>query len=207
MEEHMGKNKWEKPTNKWDIHKTLDTPIQTVYPTKTMTKARKQLVSLASTPYYHCMMRCVRRAYLCGNDPITGRNFDHRKQLAVTRMRQLASIFAIDICAYAVMSNHYHVILHINPEKAQQWNDREVAERWRLVFKCPAYLPDWLAGRGITEEQATELSALIGKWRSRLQDISWFMRCMNEFIARAKPTLKMGAKVVFGKGASKAKRS
>ncbi|MBB1274814.1 hypothetical protein H5084_18580 [Psychromonas sp. SR45-3] len=78
-----------------------------------MTQSRQSQVSLADTPYYHCISRCVRRAYLCGEDKYTGQSFEHRRQWMVERMHQLASIFSINICAYAIMSNHYHLVLHI----------------------------------------------------------------------------------------------
>jgi len=67
-----------------------------------MPKSRNSLVSLEATSYYHCVSRCVRRAFLCGQDKLTGKNFEHR-------LLELASIFVIDFAAYAVMSNHYHV--------------------------------------------------------------------------------------------------
>jgi hypothetical protein len=77
----------------------------------------------------------VRRAFLCGEDRHSGRNFEHRRQWIEDRLLLLASIYAIDIAAYAVMSNHYHVVLHVNREQGQAWNDAEVIERWHTLFK------------------------------------------------------------------------
>ena len=94
-----------------------------------MTQPRKQQISLEDTSYYHCIARCVRRAYLCGEDSVNGVNYDHRKQWIVSRLRFLSYIYAIDIAAYAVMSNHYHVVLHVDKEKAESWTAKEVVER------------------------------------------------------------------------------
>ena len=149
-----------------------------------MTRARKELVAVESTPFYHCMVRCVRRAYLCGDDPLSGKNYDHRKQWTVERLQQLASIFAIDVFAYAIMSNHYHVVLHINNKKLKAWSEKEVAQRWTSIFKGPTATNEWINGKSIDDAEKTILDALLPVWRQRLTDISWFMRCMNETIAR-----------------------
>ena len=99
-----------------------------------MTRARRNLIDPDSTPYYHCMARCVRRAYLCGQDHLTGKDYEHRRQWVVDRLKEQVSIFAIEVCAYAVMSNHYHVVLHINTLAVDNWNRDEVLSRWTRLF-------------------------------------------------------------------------
>ena len=95
-----------------------------------MTYARKSLVCLNDTPYYHVIARCVRRAWLWGFDEYAGRDYSHRKQWVIERLTQLCSIFPIGVCAYAVMSNHYHLVLHVDSERARKWSREEVIERW-----------------------------------------------------------------------------
>jgi hypothetical protein len=75
-----------------------------------MPKPRKAQVLLETNPFYHCVSRCVRRAFLCGLDSHTGKSYEHRRQWIVDRARELTDIFAIDSCAYSVMSNHYHIL-------------------------------------------------------------------------------------------------
>ena len=92
---------------------------------------RRQIVSSDEIGVYHCFTRCVRRAFLCGIDAVTGRNFDHRKGWICDRLQQLAAIFGIDICGYAVMSNHLHLVLRARPDLVQNWSNEEIALRWK----------------------------------------------------------------------------
>ena len=82
---------------------------------------RSQLISLDATPYYHVISRCVRRQHLCGRDRQTGRDFSHRRDWIRARVFELQSVFAVDVCAYAVMNNHFHLILRIDQQRALDW--------------------------------------------------------------------------------------
>ena len=149
-----------------------------------MTTARKNLIDPASTPYYHCMARCVRRAFLCGKDDFSGRNYEHRRQWVVDRLKELAEVFAIEICAYAVMSNHYHVVLHINREQGESWNTREVLQRWTKLFSGNLLVQRFLANDSLSKAEVLRVEEFAEQYRRRLLDISWFMRCLNEHLAR-----------------------
>lgn len=150
-----------------------------------MTKPRQQQVCLEATAFYHCVSRCVRRAFLCGRDDYSGRCFEHRRQWVVDRLKALAGIFAIDICAYAVMSNHYHVVLHVDKRRAQGWDDAEVMRRWTQMFSGPSLVQRYQAGEALCAAERDVVSTIVATWRARLFDVSWFMRCLNESLARA----------------------
>ncbi len=149
-----------------------------------MTQSRKNQISLNETPYYHCMGRCVRRAFLCGDDPFTGKNYEHRKQWIVDKLGELAEIFTIDLYAYAVMSNHYHIVLKVDVEFAQQLSDNEVIERWTQLFNGNVLIHRFLKNECKIQSELDKVQETIAIWRERLSDISWFMRCLNETIAR-----------------------
>ncbi|KGJ91039.1 transposase [Colwellia psychrerythraea] len=147
-----------------------------------MTTARKQLISLVDTPYYHCTSRCVRRAFLCGEDKNTGQNFDHRRGWVEDKLLGLSQVFALDICAYAIMSNHTHIVLFVDVTKAKSWSTSEVLERWHKLFKGTLITQQYCRG-GIPDYLMVSLLETVEVYRNRLMDISWFMRLLNQSIA------------------------
>ncbi len=149
-----------------------------------MPRARKTLVSLDATPYYHCVSRCVRRAFLCGDDAVTGQCFEHRRGWIEQRMLTLAKHFALNICAYAVMNNHYHIVLHVDKHKANNWTDTEVMQHWHELFKGNLLSQRCVQGETLSPAEQQALAECVQIWRERLMNISWYMRCLNEYIAR-----------------------
>lgn len=95
----------------------------------------------------------------------------------------LVDIFAIDLCGYGVMSNHYHLVLRINQRKAVSWTDLEVAERWMMLFSGPMVVKYWARGETDAAESQQALE-FIRQWRDRFYDLGWFMKCLNEHLAR-----------------------
>ncbi|MEL0586838.1 MAG: hypothetical protein AAES65_18405 [Candidatus Thiodiazotropha sp. (ex. Lucinoma kazani)] len=148
-----------------------------------MTRARETLVSLEVTPYYHCISRCVRCAWLYGDDPYTGHSFEHRRQWMLDRLRTLLDIFAINVCN-AIMSNHYQVVLHVDVDKAKGLTDQQIIEQWNRLYKGHMLADRYLTGEVVSMTERAVLSELIDEWRLRIYDISWFMLCMNEYIAQ-----------------------
>ena len=147
---------------------------------------RSKYVKDGQEGVYHCFSRCVRRAFLCGYDTVTNRDFSHRKEWLVDRLRHLAAIFAIEVCAYAVMENHYHTILRTRPDIVATWSDEEVATRWLTLF--PQHRSIGGTATLPTDEEIhilTNCPERIAQLRKRLCSLSWFMGRLNEFIARA----------------------
>ena len=149
-----------------------------------MPRPRYSQVSLDATPYYHCISRCVRRAFLCGTDTHTGQNYEHRRQRIEDKLLELSAIFSLDVCAYAIMSNHYHVVLHIDKDEADNWNQKAVIVRWHRLFSGNLLSQRFIRGEPMGKTETKLLDQTICIWRERLMDISWFMRVLNESIAR-----------------------
>lgn len=147
--------------------------------------ARVEVFAPDEIAIVHVMNRTVRRCFLLGIDPLTGKNYDHRKQWLETELRRLAAQFGIDLLCHAILSNHFHLVLRSRPDVVATWDDTDVARRWLRL--CPLRKDD--QGRAI-EPSEFELNTIrndptrLAAIRSRLSDISWWMRLLSQNIAQ-----------------------
>jgi REP element-mobilizing transposase RayT len=147
-----------------------------------MTRPRSALVSLDVTPYYHCIARCVRRSFFFGIDE-KGRDLSYRKPWFLKRLKLLGEVFAINIPAHAVMSNHYHLVLHIDKARSDSWSMEDVIGRWLQLYRGPAVVQRFACGEPLADGELAVVQGLADTWRDRLCSISWFMSCLNYYIA------------------------
>ncbi|WGY47115.1 transposase [Vibrio sp. ABG19] len=148
-----------------------------------MTTARSQLIRPDVTPYYHCVSRCVRRSYLCGYDKLSGQSYEHRRDWVEQRILSLAAIYCVRICAYAIMSNHYHLVTFIDTDAAQSLSELEVVERWGAEHTLPVIIQRYISQQLTCETEWNLCHQLIDTWRQRLCSLSWFMKELNYDIA------------------------
>jgi len=149
-----------------------------------MPQSRKTQISLIDTPYYHCVSRCVRRSFLCGTDKYTGQSYEHRRGWVEERLLFLSSVFSISICAYAVMSNHTHVVVCVDKDMADSWSMKEVVRRWHQLYLGTLLSQKYQRGDALSKGEMISLEETVTIYRQRLYDISWLMRNLNEHIAR-----------------------
>jgi len=140
--------------------------------------ARKHQVDESLPSCFHCISRCVRRAYLCGDAA------EHRRDWVRDRIRAAAASFAVDVLAYAVMSNHLHIVVSTEPGRVTAWTAREVAERWAIAHPRTGAdgAPVPWSDAAITAKANN--GAWVAKARLRLRSLSWFMKSIKEGLAR-----------------------
>ncbi len=142
-----------------------------------MTKPRSSIVSTDVTKYYHCITRCVRQAFLLEQGKTD------RKKWLEDRLKEVADIYAVSVCNYAIMDNHFHLLLRLDVEVAQAWSDVEVMRRWSVLHppKVKRQLievtEEWLANEAQDKDK-------VEKYRKRLCDLGWFMKEVKEPLAR-----------------------
>jgi hypothetical protein len=139
---------------------------------------RNRLVDPTVTRWYHCISRCVRQAHLCSDQ------HGERKDWLERRLERLTTTFAISVAGYAILDSHLHVLLRIDTDVADGWSNEEVAIRWAQIYPprnaCRRPIPiseEWLQDRCRDEHW-------IETRRARLKNLSWFMKCLKEDLAR-----------------------
>ena len=145
---------------------------------------RRKQFDPSNPPWVHCISRCVRRAFLAGQDH-DGRDVERRKRWIESRLRLLAQAAACEVSSYSCMSNHLHVVLRILPKQAQTWTVWEVVRRWLMI---------WPKERGVdgrpVEPRPEVMDDLVANtaqveiWRERLADLGWIMKALKEDIAK-----------------------
>ncbi len=143
-----------------------------------MTIARAHLVDPAVTRWYHCLTRCVRRAFLLGE------GVHDRKGWIEHRLEELAEIFLVSVAGFAILDNHLHLLVRLDPDLAGSWSDEEVVRRWGRLFpprdKTRQAIPvsdDWV-------QERLKDAGWVATARQRLQSLSWFMKCLKEPLSR-----------------------
>jgi hypothetical protein len=147
--------------------------------------ARVEVFAADEIAIVHVMNRTVRRCFLFGEDSVSGMNYDHRKVWIDQQLAHQARYFGIDLLCQAIMSNHFHLVLRSRPDVVKEWSDVEVARRWLML--CPERRDE---KREPMEPTEFEINSIVNNQeklstvRSRLSDISWWMRLLSQNIAQ-----------------------
>jgi len=143
-----------------------------------MTTARKDLVDVDVTRWYHCISKCTRACHLLNGGP------DDRKRWIEERLQMLDQAFAIAVGGFSVMDNHLHLLIRLDPEEAVQWSDQEVIRRWIAVYPPsqlatddPKVVKKWVDHKAQDKKHVKTI-------RQRLQNLGWFMKSLKEPLAR-----------------------
>lgn len=146
--------------------------------------ARKDIVQDGEIAVYHTWSRCVQRAWLCGRDPFTGRDYSHRREWNEALLEYQSGVFAVDVGGYQILGNHQHALCRTRPDIAALWSDEELAWRWKSAW------PSWRDGQWTAEPTDEEIAELIAdplrieQIRKNLSSLSWFMARWKEPFAR-----------------------
>ena len=150
-----------------------------------MTIARRDIVSTEENGMYHCISRCVRQSYLCGYSKYARKSYEHRREWVKELIKTASEIFTIDVLSYAVMNNHYHILIKTRYDELASLTDEQVAYRWWRLF--PKRYAGVVKGIEPTNEELQyiiRITNMVSVWRERLGDIGWFMKSINEPLAR-----------------------
>ncbi len=147
--------------------------------------ARVEIFAADEIAIVHVINRVVRRCFLLGDDAVSGKNYDHRKVWLDEQLIHQAKYFGIDLLCQAIMSNHMHLVLRSRPDVVKEWDDNEVARRWLML--CPERRDEKRRPLVPTEFEINSIvnnKEKLAIVRSRLSDISWWMRLLSQNIAQ-----------------------
>jgi REP element-mobilizing transposase RayT len=160
-----------------------------------MAIARSKLFRDGTDVIIHAYNRTIRGAFLHGVDELTGKDYSHRKGIMERRLQFLSQFFSIDVCGYAILSNHYHIIIKGRPDRSAQWSPRQIALHWWWIFPKrrdpygnPADPKDHELDEILVDPETGTPEGRLEELRKRLTSISWFMRCLNEYMAKISNT-------------------
>ena len=145
---------------------------------------RSAQIDLSITSKFHCCTRAVRAAFILDSDFKDDPDKIDRRKWIEDRILFLSTVFAIDVCAYAVMSNHYHVILDVQKHCSDEWEPMEIITRWHKIYQGTKLSRDYVKRKQLTEMESDLVLEFAEKCREKLHNISWFMRNINEPLAR-----------------------
>ena len=148
-----------------------------------MTTARKNFMQADRVGTYHITARCVRRSFLQGFDDYSGKDYSHRKTWIPNKIIQLLKAFAIDVGSYAIMDNHYHLILRNRPDLLRDLTHQEIASRWLMIHPNKEMRREKRVNPTKDDIEYVLMKNNMEDLRLRLSDISWFMRELNQYIA------------------------
>lgn len=148
-----------------------------------MATPRAKLVDAEQPMHYHLISRCVRRAYLHGVDPVSGKDCSHRKAWVEQRLFQLVKCFAVELNGYAIMSNHFHLVVYFDPKASASWSDEEVIERWFHAFPSTKRRVNQEKHLNAERQRMRNNPERIAYAREKLGSLSQFMKHLKQPIA------------------------
>lgn len=147
---------------------------------------RSDVVREGESGFYHVWTRCVRRAYLFGDDEQTVGDYKYRRSWLLQYLVQLCRLFAVEVNFHAEMKNHFHLLLRTRPDIVNLWSDEEAVRRWMTI--CRLIRSE--DGETIRELEDKEVEAKlrdpekVAQIRKNLSSVSQFMKALCEHTAR-----------------------
>ena len=149
-------------------------------------KPRSEVFNPHEQAVVHIFNRCVRRCFLMGYDKQSQKNYGHRRKVFEGLLQNAATGFGIDLLCYAIMDNHFHLILRSRPDVVQQWSDAQIVRQWHKL--CPIFKDK--DGIPVEDPCSSKVDAVaqnaakVATWRTRLSDISWYMKLVSQKFAK-----------------------